>query len=417
MIMSSEKDYIQICKREIEKLLALDNASSSLKSRDFEYLSGKIKEKSGIAISVSTLKRLWKDDFLQIPQPATLNALASVLDYSDWQEFKQKNHVTTTRKVKTINKKALLFSLIILMVAVVILILVKNRSNEPVINGEVHFSADKTISLGLPNTVVFNYDVSNVVADSFFIQQSWNERAKERIDPKKQVISSIYHLPGFHRAKLIANNTVIAKQNVHILSNGWLPYINYDITDLIPIYFNPDSSLSDGHFHIDESDLQFAGIDIKKDFKLRLNNSRDFGVTDDNFSVKTIFKSDSIKATSCPRMEIMLVFEANIFWVSLIKKGCEYYANYKIGEIYADGKNNDLSLLGCNIYEWQDLEFTVHQKLSEVKLNGKPIIHQKYVQDFGEMVGIIYTFDGLGSVDFISVSGADGKIVYQDDFE
>jgi len=102
---------------------------------------------------------------------------------------------------------------------------------------------------------------------------------------------------------------------------------------------------------------------------------------------------------------------------SPIKKGCEYYADYKIGEIYANGKNNDLSLLGCNVFEWQNLEFSAHQKQAEVKLNGKPIIHQKYVQDFGKMVGIIYTFDGLGSVDFISVSGADGKIVYRDDFE
>lgn len=417
MIMPSEKEYIQICKREIEKLFALDNANSSLKSRDFEYLSGKIQEKSGIALSVSTLKRLWKDDFLQIPQPATLNALASVLGYCDWQEFKQKNQIITTRKVKPFNKKALLFLFFILTVIVIILILVRNRSNEPVINGQIHFSADKTISLGVPNTVVFNYDVSNVVADSFFIQQSWNERFRERIDPKKQVISSIYHLPGFHRAKLIANNTVIAKQNVHILSDGWLPYINYDVTDLIPICFNPDSTLSDGHFHIDQSDLQQADIDVKKDFILRLNTSRDFGVTDNNFSVKTIFKSDSIKAATCPRIEIMLVFEADIFWISLVKKGCEYYADYKFGEVFANGKDNDLSSLGCNIFEWQDLEFSVHQKLAEVRLNGKTIIQQKYVQDFGELVGIIYTFDGLGSVDFISVSGADGKIVYQDDFD
>lgn len=194
------------------------------------------------------------------------------------------------------------------------------------------------------------------------------------------------------------------------MSNGWLPYINYDISDLIPICFNPDSTRSDGHFQIDQSDLQLAGIDIKKDFKLRLNNSRDFGVTDDNFSVRTIFKSDSIKSSTCPSIQIMLVFEANVFWVSLIKKGCEYYANYKIGEIHANGKDNDLSTLGCNVFDWQDLEFSVHKKLAEVRLNGKPIIHQKYIQDFGEMKGIIYTFDGLGSVDFISVSSADGKI-------
>ncbi|NLU40127.1 MAG: hypothetical protein GXX78_14715 [Bacteroidales bacterium] len=33
------------------------------------------------------------------------------------------------------------------------------------------------------------------------------------------------------------------------------------------------------------------------------------------------------------------------------------------------------------------------------------------------MKGIIYTFDGLGSVNFIRVSGADGKIVNMDDFD
>lgn len=54
-------------------------------------------------------------------------------------------------------------------------------------------------------------------------------------------------------------------------------------------------------------------------------------------------------------------------------KGCEYHADYKIGEIYANGKNNVLSSLGCNIFEWQDLEFSVHQKQAEIQLNGKPI--------------------------------------------
>lgn len=54
-------------------------------------------------------------------------------------------------------------------------------------------------------------------------------------------------------------------------------------------------------------------------------------------------------------------------------KGCEYYADYKIGEIYANGKNNVLSSLGCNIFEWKDLEFSVHQKQAEIQLKGKPI--------------------------------------------
>jgi len=417
--MSSERNYIQLCKREIEKQLSLNHDGSSLKSRDFEYLSGKIKEKSGITLSLSTLKRLWKDDFSQIPQPATLNALVSLLNYNDWQEFKQKKSIIENGRNDKINhRKSLLFAISFLIVLILIAILVfkRNKVTKPVIKGKIHFSADKTIALGVPNTVVFKYDVSNVKADSFFIQQSWNERYKERIDPHNNVFSSIYHVPGFHRAKLIANNTIIAKQNVHILSNGWMPYINYNVNDLLTIYLNMNNCISEGQFKIKKADLQKAGIEINKNFTLRLNNSRDFGVKSDNFSVKTKFKCDSIKAAACPHLEIMIVFEVNIYWISLVKKGCEYYASYKIGENYADGKNKDLSLLGCNIYQWQNLEITIHNKKAEVMLNGKSVLHLKYVQDFGKLVGIIYTFDGLGSVDFISVSDANGKTVYQDDF-
>jgi len=417
--MAAERDYIELCKCEIEKRFALENINSSLKSRDFEYLAEKIKEKSGISLSLSTLKRLWRKNSSLLPQSATLNALVSILDYKDWQDFKQKNPIVSKKRtIKKNYKKTLLFafSIFVILALVALFVHIKYKVKEPIINGEIHFSADKTKSLGVPNTVVFKYDVSNVIADSFFIQQSWNDRNKERIDPHKGVLSSIYHFPGFHRAKLIANNTVIATQNIHILSDGWMPYINYDVRDPLPIVFNMDSSVSEGHFNLKKSDLLKASIDINKNFILRLNNSRDFGVTDNNFSVKTIFKCDSIKPIACPRLELMLVFDVQIFWISLVKKGCEYYADYKIGEIYAGGKENDLTSLGCNVYDWQELGLSVHNKNAEILLNGNSVFHFKYVKNFGELVGIIYTFDGLGSVDFISVSDGNGKIVYRDDF-
>jgi len=113
----------------------------------------------------------------------------------------------------------------------------------------------------------------------------------------------------------------------------------------------------------------------------------------------------------------MLVFDdAEIFWISLIKNGCEYYADYKIGELSKTGKKSNLSSLGCDVYSWQELQLFVRNKEADIVLNGNTIFELEFQQDFGRLVDIIYTFNTLGSVDYINLSGPDGKTVFQDDF-
>src|SRR5215467_4630568 len=84
----SEREYITLCKQLIEKKFQLQNVEGSLRQRDLEYLADNIEERSGIKLSLSTLKRIWKKDYNQTPHPSTLQALVSVLGYKDWQEFK-----------------------------------------------------------------------------------------------------------------------------------------------------------------------------------------------------------------------------------------------------------------------------------------------------------------------------------------
>src|SRR5882724_2875119 len=83
-----EKDYIANCKQLIEEKFHFENENGTLRQRDLEYLADSIEEKSGIKLSLSTLKRLWKKDYDQTPHPSTLQALVSLLGYKDWQEFK-----------------------------------------------------------------------------------------------------------------------------------------------------------------------------------------------------------------------------------------------------------------------------------------------------------------------------------------
>lgn len=84
----SEQEYIALCKQLIEEKLQFGNGHGEVRQRDLEYLADTIEEKSGILLSLSTLKRLWKKDYDKMPHPTTLQALVSVLGYKDWPEFK-----------------------------------------------------------------------------------------------------------------------------------------------------------------------------------------------------------------------------------------------------------------------------------------------------------------------------------------
>src|SRR6185295_7879016 len=207
---------INLCKQLIEEKFHFENEEGTLRQRDLEYLADNIEETSGIKLSLSTLKRLWKKDYDQTPHPSTLQALVSVLGFKDWQEFKLKT--TPALPAAAPKKRNKLWfrrwmALPVVIAAAVLFWLIafrprKQDKTKPLINGPVIFTGNKTVSQGVPSTIVFHYDVSNVVADSFFFQQAWNNMERIKIDPKEHYYSNIYYYPGFHKAKLIANDSI-----------------------------------------------------------------------------------------------------------------------------------------------------------------------------------------------------------------
>ena len=72
-----------LCKKE-----GFENLET-LVQRDFEFLSDRIEAKTGVVISLSTMKRLSNGQFSRLPQVATLNAICQYIGYESWQEFKK----------------------------------------------------------------------------------------------------------------------------------------------------------------------------------------------------------------------------------------------------------------------------------------------------------------------------------------
>lgn len=428
-MISSERAYITLCKRLIEEKFHFEKDGGTLRQRDLEYLADCIEEKSGIKLSLSTLKRLWKKDYDQTPHPSTLQALISVLGYKDWQEFKLKEaSIPVTFFSEEKKKRNSVFKRWLVVVTVVVALsvlfwLIAFRSDpsgktKPIIKGPVSFTGNKTVAQDVPSTIIFNYDLSNVKADSFFFQQSWNPFDKVKLDPKGRYYSTIYYYPGFHKAKLIANDSVLKRFPVHITTDGWLPLVRYSLTDNMPVYIKKDAPVTNGALHITRNDLVSFNINVDNDFVLSYYNVREFENTySDNFSLDTKIICDSINTIACPGFELVVICEAHIFFVRLMGKGCERNIGIKIGEVYHDGIKNDLSAFGRNLYKWQHLEIRVVGKQATIYLDEQPVYSITFKNDFGKVVGLVYNFTGTGAVDYVKLKNGENKPVYEDEFD
>lgn len=424
--MTFEKEYIILYRTLVGEKLMLGSVDGKLKQREFEYLADLIEKKSRVKLSVSTLKRVWRNDILQIPHPATLDALVSALDFKDWQEFKKdyagkiNRHSSKEAPTKKRSMVPLFVSTAVLLIAGFFFVLegFKKSPKKLSLPEKIYFTADKTVTAGVPNTVMFNYDVKNIEADSFFIQQSWNPRNKVKIDPSKNYLSSIYYLPGFHRAKLIINDSIVSRVRIHIKTDGWMPIIENDARDNRPLYLDKKSIMANGIMHTPLAVLEETPLVKNKDFYLSYYNIRDFNdITSDNFSIETRLKHDSVGDALCPFAEITILTEEHIFYVPVTSKGCIGELGLKIGEVSKSGRDNDLSALGTNVHAWQTLRIVNEQKNATIFLNDVPVHNVKYTRDFGKIVGIRFMFNGGGSVDFIRIKNGEGRLVYEDEFE
>ena len=425
--MKSDQDHIALCKQLIEEKFHFEkNGGDLLRQRDLEYLADQIEANSGIKLSLSTLKRLWKKDYDTTPHPSTLDALVSLLGFKDWQEFKM-THASLPGEPDARSerqrfwRKWIAVPLAALALLFFWIITSGGRESDlarPLIKGPVVFNGNKTVSQGVPNTVIFNYDVSNIEADSFFFQQSWNNIERVKLDPDGQVYSNIYYYPGFHKAKLIANDSIVSRFRVHITTDGWFPLVRYSYTDGLPTYLKGQSYVSNGALHVRRSDLEASNVATDKYFSLSYFNVREFENThSDNFTVDARVASDSSSTSPCNGFELVILAEVHIFYISVVARGCERESGIKMGEVVHRGTTNDLSAFGRDVTQWQNVQVKVVDKKASISLDDKVVYTITFKQDLGKVVGLTCNFAGTGAVDYMKLTNGEGKVVLEDTFE
>lgn len=400
--MSEESYYIAKCKELIEKKLAWGN-SENWQNQDFETLSEKIFEETKVMLSSSTLKRIWgKVRYESAPNMATLNALSQFAGYENWRAFSATDFVASEPKIEIATKP--IFKIpykIILSVcgfALVIIFIGFGLSKKQVKQlslEKLQFSS-KPVTLGLPNTVIFQYDATNSNADSVFIQQSWDSKKRYKVDKQLHEYTSTYYYPGYYRAKLILNDSIVKEHDVYIETDGWVGIIE---KHPIPIYL--PKNLFERQLILKKEKLSELKIDFQKEAPIFSLTKVDKGINllSDNFSLQVQLQNTYSESNAICQYTNVLIFGTNgIINIPLCKIGCVGEVGLMLGMNYIDGKTNNLSGFGVDFSKDVKLNCETKNQIIKLSVNDKVVYTGDFKQNIGKIVGTQIKFNGTGVV-------------------
>ncbi|MEK6154074.1 hypothetical protein WIW50_12465 [Flavobacteriaceae bacterium 3-367] len=418
-----DRELLDNIKRRIVKASGLEDKADWVQ-KDYEFLVFFIEDQTGVSLSLSTIKRIWRNEYHRLPHSATLDVLSQLAYQMDWLGLKKKwlSRTPQTAMAEENKRKrnpliyivailALLFGLGIFLS----LTLDSPTSLSPSEKKAIAFSYKKSMDGTIPNTVVFHYDVESVQADRFFLQQSWDESRRVEIFKGNTEQTDIYYVPGFFTARLLADTVVIKEIPIHITHDDWFMAARQPMSNIRGFDRKYWSDVP--YMGIDKDTLLANHIDLSQVFQLAFYQVQDFGLEGDDFAYATRFRMDPVDAIPCPNISLHVQGETGYYWIMFGQKGCESELYTSLGEVQHPGKYQDLTMFGTEIYQWQEVRFKVVDKKVTLMLNGKPIFSTAYSQPIGAIKEISYFFNGLGMIDDVRLWDRTGRLHFSEDFD
>lgn len=434
-------------------------------NQDFLQLSELIRERTGVTISHVTLKRIWgKVKYESLPNTHTLNTLVQFLGYENWRDFSVRHSTgegmgevsagangapvgdqrpmgaggegtgsrgpgtsglgpepaamagkdkAATRRRREGWMRRIVWVIAPVALAFLILLFLHGQQPSPQAQDYV-FNSKKTVSTGLPNSVIFNYDASRSPDDSVVIQQSWDTTRRVRVPKNAHQYTSIYYYPDFYHATLQVHGKVVKTHNLLIETDGWLPVI---AQDPVPVYIPKEAAMADGKMRLTTDQIKEKNIPMQpKPPTVFFFNVRDFGeIYSDNFVFETSLRNDYPEGSNaCQNTRIYLLCEGTAIWVPLVSKGCVSTADLFFTYYYTSGTREDLSNFGVDWKNYNKLRIESDSGRARILINNKLVYTVPRHIIRSKIIGIDFQFDGTGSVDYVSLSN--GKVSYKDDF-
>ena len=413
-----------------------------MRQRDLEYCCERIEERSGILISLSTIKRIMNGQYNRLPQAATLNSISVYLGYADWPAFKAAKSAKGQGAYKEVKgagpemqpvspevdrvspevqpaSRPRRVSRVVIAVGVFVCLVVILLSWDLFVasslkTSKAGFSIRMTTQNAIPNTVVFTYDIDKVAGDSFFIQQSWDRNRRVRIDRNTHTLTDIYYEPGYHVAKLYANDRIVKTIDVSIPTDNWFFYSKESLLLGQPAYIHTDAPIHNGILGLDRKTLLANKIDPEKPrVYLYTFFPAKIGADADNFRLTARIRTTELRNTACPWIMPEVYCQRGFMYCTVTMPGCTGGISAEFGDRYLGGKTNDLSSLGVDVHQWHRLDIVNRKRQVTVSIDGKPVMTTAYKTSAGLIAGLGFHSNGLTEVDSIRLADVNGYIVYQ----
>ncbi|MGQ8338106.1 hypothetical protein ACUNWD_16260 [Sunxiuqinia sp. A32] len=419
--IQKERQLIEILKRRIVEQLQAPSPEE-WQQRNFETLSNQIEEKTNVLLSISTLKRIWKNKYQKLPHKNTLNALALFIGFKDWYDFVCNNQqkVDTPKKKKEIiihgGSSYLVISASVIASILLVVLIFKTQSATNF--NEALFSSETTVESGVPNTVVFDYDISKCEFDSAFIQQSWDFRRRSRINKNENQSTSVYYFPGYHHAKLILNDQIVKEHIVYIKTDNWLTLVQNAKNERIPVYLR-ENCISQGEIQVTPQQLADKNIDLEtNDYRVSyIFMNEKIWCDTDNFSFEAKVRNSLDEGgITCQNCQIIFHGTSGMHMLNFCDTGCIGNISQLFSENYSDGRKNDLSAFGTDFNDWKKISLAIKNKFATVCLEGDDIFSATYENGIGKLTGITISFLGCGAIDYVALKNADNETFYEEDF-
>lgn len=413
-----EYELVQKCLLQIEKKLGW-GSSDLWHNEVFIELSETMQQVTKVLLSPTTLKRVWgKVNYKNAPSISTLNTLSQFIGYTNWRDFKNKNEFQ--KPVRKVNKFAANRGLILTSAAFMTLLFISLfsmiglKENRSAVSNysNVKFSSHP-ITLGIPNSVVFDFELDQVKSDSIYIQQFWDPTKTIKINTEQQQATGIYYFPGYFRAKLLVDGQIIKEEDLFIKSPGWIGTIDYEP---IPKYITNAELIHNGlslpSAIVDEIKLNEAPL--VSSFHL-VDEFQDVSV--DNFlmetSIRNVFKD---KWAVCQTTRIVVLGATGAMIIPFSIPGCVSDIGLMLNDVYLDGKEHDLSAFGVDFSVYRNIEIKVKDKQVSVSVDQNEIYNGSYHESIGNFVGIRYRFLGAGEVSHLRIGNDKGQLIITEDF-
>lgn len=439
----NNQEILQECCRQIELRMGWGN-SAEWQRADFEALSARIQDETGVLLSVSTLKRVWgKVKYDSLPSLTTLNTLAKFAGFGGWREAKrqlsageddgaeapdvmdapaqEEEVVETTAAGATQNKPRRKVRPVWLAAACMVMLLggwlvFRGPAGQPARAKGIYTFSMEPLAQGIPNSVVFHYDARAAGNDSVFFQQSWDPRRRVAVPANGNVYTSIYYYPGHFKAKLIVGKEIVKEQNLLVRSGGWLTAVEQEP---VPVYYPASATIANGAWRLSVPQLQERNIALQPQPPITKLYYIDHlkGLSADDFTFESALRNEYVQGSAiCGGVRVILHGTEGAHIVPLGMPGCVGDMFLMLGDTTFHAGSANLSGFGCNVAQWVNLKLEVKGRQARVFIDGKEAFRHTYRRPAGELVGVSFRFDGTGAVDSVAFRRNDGEVVFSEGF-